>query len=77
MCTITFYITVHIQKLVTKIFHIILLKVLFFFVSTIEKSWEKIKELKNLLKNCNYPDSPINQFFYNAKLQGPSPFTDN
>ena len=37
----------------------------------------RLKELKNWLKDCNYPDSVINQSFYNAKLQGPVPFTDN
>ena len=36
-----------------------------------------LKELKNWLKDYNYPDSVINQSFYNAKLQGPAPFTDD
>ena len=33
--------------------------------------------MKNWLKDCNYPDSVINQSFYNAKSQGSVPFTDN
>ena len=37
----------------------------------------RFKELKNWLKDCNYPDSVINQWFCNAKLQGPAAFTDN
>ena len=37
----------------------------------------RLKELKNWLKDCNYPDSIINQSFYHAKLQGPAPFKDN
>ena len=36
-----------------------------------------LKEWKNWFKDCNYPDSIINQSFYNAKLQGPDPFKDN
>ena len=47
------------------------------FVSNDTKFEMRIKELKNWLKDCNYPDSVINQSFYNAKLQGPVPFTDN
>ena len=35
------------------------------------------KELKNWLKDRNYTDSVINQSFYNAKVQGPVPYTDN
>ena len=37
----------------------------------------RLKELKTWLKHCIYPGSMINQSFYNAKLQGPVPFTDN
>ena len=37
----------------------------------------RLKELKNWLNDCNYPDNVINQSLYNAKLQGPVPFTDN
>ena len=37
----------------------------------------RLKNLKNWLRDCNYPDSVINQSFYNAKLQGPVLFTDN
>ena len=37
----------------------------------------RLKDLKNWLRDCNYPDSVINQSFYNAKLQGPVLFTDN
>ena len=33
--------------------------------------------MKNWLKDCNYPDSVINQSFYNAKSEGSVPFTDN
>ena len=40
------------------------------FVSNDTKFEMRIKELKNWLKDCNYPDSVINQSFYNAKLQG-------
>ena len=47
------------------------------FLSNDEKAEIRLKELKNWLKDCNYPDSVINQSFYNAKLQGPVPFTDN
>ena len=36
-----------------------------------------LKEVKNWLKDCNYPDSVINQSFYDAKLQVPAPSTDN
>ena len=48
-----------------------------FFVSNDEKVEMRLKDLKNWLKDCNYPDSVINQSFYDAKLQGPVPFTDN
>ena len=56
-----------------------LAKVIFFcfFVSNDEKVEMRLKDLKNWLKDCNYPDSVINQSFYNAKLHGPVPFTDN
>ena len=37
----------------------------------------RLKELKNWLKECYYTDSVINQSFYNVKLKGPAPFTDN
>ena len=76
---IIFHITVHIQNIVKTIFHIILLKLFFFcfFVSNDEKVEMRLKDLKNWLKDCNYPDSVINQSFYNAKLHGPVPFTDN
>ena len=37
----------------------------------------RLKELKNWLKDSNYPDSVINQSFYNAKLHGPARFKDN
>ena len=37
----------------------------------------RLKELKTWLKHCIYPGSMINQSFYNAKLHGPFPFTDN
>ena len=47
------------------------------FVSNDKKVEMRLKELKNWLKNCNYPDSVINQSFHNAKLQGPAPFKDN
>ena len=47
------------------------------FVSNDEKAEMRLKELENWFKDCNYPDSAINQSFYNAKLQGPAPFTDN
>ena len=30
----------------------------------------KLKELKNWLKDCNYPNSVINQSYYNTKLKG-------
>ena len=36
-----------------------------------------LKEWKNWLKDCNYPDSVLNQSFYNAELQGPASFKDN
>ena len=41
------------------------------------KRLKRLKELKNWLKDCNYPDSVINKSFYNAKVEGPGPFTDN
>ena len=47
------------------------------FVSNDEKVEMRLKELTNWLKVCNYPDSVINQSFYNSKLQGPALFTDN
>ena len=47
------------------------------FVSNDEKFEMRLKEWKNWLKGCNYPDSVINQSFYNVKLSGPVPFTDN
>ena len=47
------------------------------FVSNDEKGEMRLKELKNWLKNCHYPDSVINQSFYNAKLQGPALVADN
>ena len=47
------------------------------FVSNDKKVEMRLKELKNWLKNCNYPDSVINQLFHNAKLQGLVPFQDN
>ena len=46
------------------------------FVSNDEKFEMRLKQLKNWLKDFNYPDSIINQSFYNAKLQGPALFTD-
>ena len=54
-----------------------LVKRIIVFVSNDEKVEMRFKELKNWLKDCNYPDSVINQSFCNAKLQGPGPFTDN
>ena len=47
------------------------------FVSNDEKVEMRLKELKNWLKDCHYPDSVINQSFYNAKLQGRAHFTHN
>ena len=47
------------------------------FVSNHKKGEMRLKELKNWLKNCHYPDSVINQSFYNAKLQGPALAVDN
>ena len=47
------------------------------FVSNDKKVEMRLKELKNWLKDCNYPDSIINQSFYHAILQGPAPFKDN
>ena len=47
------------------------------FVSNDKKVQMRLKELKNWLKDCNDPDSIINQSFYHAKLQGPAPFKDN
>ena len=38
------------------------------FVSNDEKGEMRLKELKNWLKDCNYPDSVINQSFYNPTL---------
>ena len=48
------------------------------FISNDDEKVElRSKELKNWLKDCNNPESVINQLFYNAKLQGPVPFIDN
>ena len=47
------------------------------FVSNDEKVEMRLKELKNWLKYWNYPDSVINQSFYNPKLQGSVSFTDD
>ena len=47
------------------------------FVFNNEKVEMRLKDLKNWLKDFNYPDSVVNQSFYNAKLQCPAPFTDN
>ena len=47
------------------------------FISNDQKVEMGLKEWKNWLKDCNYPDSVINQSFCNAKLQGPAPFKDN
>ena len=44
------------------------------FISKVDM---RLKNLKNWLKDCNYPDSAINQSFYNTKLQGIAPFADN
>ena len=74
---IIFHKTVHIQNILKTMFHIILLNVLFFFVSNDEKVEMRLKELKNWLKDCNYLDSVINQSFDIENLQGPAPFTDN
>ena len=38
------------------------------FVSNDEKGEMRLKELKNWLKDCNYPDSVITQSFYNPTL---------
>ena len=46
------------------------------FVSSDAKVDMRLKELKNWLKDCNYP-KVINQSLYNAKLQGPVSFTEN
>ena len=35
----------------------------------------RLKELRNWLKDCNYPDSVTDQSFCNAKLSGPATFT--
>ena len=69
--TIVFHIAVHIQNIAH------LGKRIIVFVSNDEKVEMKLKELKGWLKDFNYPDSVINQSLYNAKLQGPVPFTDN
>ena len=34
----------------------------------------RLKELKDWLENCNYPDNIVGESFYNAKLQHPAPF---
>ena len=44
------------------------------FVSNETKVKERLKELKNWLLNCDYPEHTINLAFHNAKLQGPAPF---
>ena len=54
-----------------------LAKCIIVFVSNDEKVEMRSKELKNWLKDRNYTDSVINQSFYNAKVQGPVPYTDN
>ena len=46
------------------------------FVSNDEKVEMRLKEFKNWLKNCHYPDNGINQSFYNAELQAPAPSED-
>ena len=43
------------------------------FVSNFEQSQKRLKELKQWLLNCNYPEYLINKGFHNAQLQGPAP----
>ena len=74
---IIFHITAHIQNIVKKIFCIILLNVLLLLFLMMKKGWDEIKRIKKLVKGFNYPDSVVNQSFYNSKLQGPAPFTNN
>ena len=47
------------------------------FISNDDEKVEMRSKLKNWLKDCNNPETVINQLFYNAKLQGPVPFIDN
>ena len=58
---IIFHITVHIQNIIKAMFHTVLLNVLLFFVSNDEKVDMRLKDFKKWLKDCNYPDSAINQ----------------
>ena len=71
------HIKVHIQNVVKDNLPYNLAKRIIVFVSNDKKVEMRLKELKNWLKDCNYPDSIINQSFYHAKLQGPAPFKDN
>ena len=45
-----------------------LAKSIIVFVSNDEKVEMRSKELKNWLKDCNYPDNVIDQSFYHAKF---------
>ena len=47
------------------------------FVSNEKTMNYRLKELKEWLINCNYPESIINKAFHNAKLQGPAPNPEN
>ena len=71
------HIKVHIQNVVKDNLPYNLAKRIIVFVSNDKKVQMRLKELKNWLKDCNDPDSIINQSFYHAKLQGPAPFKDN
>ena len=43
------------------------------FVSCYEKTLSRLKELKEWLLQCNYPEKVIDKGIYNAQLQGPAP----
>ena len=47
------------------------------FVSDPEKMNIRLKEMKNWLLKCSYPENVIDKGFHNAKLQGPAPNPEN
>ena len=46
------------------------------FVSNYEQTQWRLKELKQWLLNCDYPESIVNKGIHNAQLQGPAPLKE-
>ena len=47
------------------------------FVSDYQRCQYRLQQLREWLKECNYPEKVIDKGFFNAKLQGPAPENKN